>query len=229
MSAEALHAALERAQGFRALARAFEPPLDPPRLAADLLSLRERARGPLATSLALACDALAAGGAELVEVHERIFGSHGGVPTRESAYADHRSVAPAELADLRGFLCAFGLEERGELADHVASECELASLLALKQAWALAEGETERAEIAGGAYQALVADHLARFVPRFAARVRAAGVPAFYAAAADALESFVGSEAERLGAPLPASPCDLDTRTCEDAEGSGFTCGGCPR
>jgi TorA maturation chaperone TorD len=221
----ALRGALERAQGFRALARAFSKPRDLGLLRTDLAALRRWARGPLAAPVAQACDALAAGPDALAQAHERLFGASGSVPARESAYADPRRVAPTELADLRGFLLAFGLEERGELADHVASECELASLLALKQALALADGERERAEVAGGAYRALLADHLAGFVPRFAARVREAGAPAFYRAAADALETLVRGEVGTACGPPPPPPAGCgqpDPDACSE-----LGCGGC--
>jgi TorA maturation chaperone TorD len=228
MSQAALREVLGRAQGFRALARAFAPPGDMARVLTDLAALAARSRGPLGAAAARAVEALAAErGAPLCDAHAALFGGHGGVPAREGAYTDARRIAPAELADLRGFLLAFKLEERGELADHVASECELASLLALKQAWALAEGEAERAQIAGEAYRALVADHLARFAPRFAARVRAAAAPAFYAAAADALEAFVAGEADRLGVPSEPDAFVPDTGACGGAAGPGSGCGGC--
>lgn len=225
MSEAALRGSLERAQAFRALARAFAPPRELARMGDDLAAFAARATGALGASLAQAHEALRGDAGVLEAAYDALFSGRGGVPARESAYADGRSIAPTELADLRGFLLAFGLEERGELVDHVASECELASLLALKEGWALAEGESERAEIARQAYEALVRDHLAPFVPRFAARVRGADAPRFYDLAADALEAFVAGEAERLGAP-PCAPGDAGCPAPGDPDGD-FACGGC--
>lgn len=219
MSETAVREVLERAQAWRALGRAFSPPRDAAKLGDDLAALRERAQGPLAEALTAALAALADEASEqLVDVYDRLFGGRGGVPARESAYADPRVVAPAELADVRGFLHAFGLAETGELADHVAAECELASVLALKQAWALGQGWDERAEIARHAYERLLADHLLRWAPRFAACVRASQAPAFYVASAAALAALLESEAKRLGlasvsgdglAPMPSSPDEI--------------------
>lgn len=219
MSEAAVQAALERAQAWRAMARAFAAPRDTAQLHDDLVALQGRSTGALEEALAAAIAALA-------DAHERLFGGRGGgVPARESAYADARVVAPAELADVRGFLRAFGLEEKGELADHVATECELASALALEEAWAQGQGWDERAEIARDAYAYFLADHLLRWIPRVAARVCAAEAPAFYAAAADALVALLAGEAERLALPsfhelaaplLPSQPDEIE-------------CGGCAR
>ncbi len=219
MSETAVLETLERAQAWRALGRAFAPPRDVAQLRDDLAVLRERARGPLEEALTAALHALAGTApATLADVYDRLFGGRGGVPARESAYADPRIVAPAELADVRGFLRAFGLEEKGELADHVATECELASVLALKEAWALGEGWEERARIARDAYERMLGGHLLRWVPRFAACVRAANASAFHSAAASALTALLDEEAGRLGlaslvedgpAPLPSLPDEI--------------------
>jgi len=190
---------LERAQAFRALARAFGPPNDRERLQIELGALGARAQAPVASAVARALEALSAAPPDLADTYERLFGGRGGIPIRESAYADGRVVAPTELADLRGFLRAFGLEEVGALADHLASECELASALALKEGWARSQGWDERAEITREAYEHLLEDHLLRWGPRFAGCVRGAEAPPFYAAAAEALAAFLAEEALRLG------------------------------
>jgi len=225
VSQAAVQAALERAQAWRAMARAFAAPLDTVQLHGDLVALQNRASGALATALAGAVAALGSEREEaLVDAHERLFGGRGGgVPARESAYADARVVAPVELADVRGFLRAFGLEENGELADHVATECELASVLALKEAWAEGQGWDERAEITRGAYECFLADHLLRWIPRFAARVRAAEAQAFYAAAADALAALLAEEGERLGLPSFHDP----TAPLLPSPADEIACGGC--
>ncbi len=160
---------------------------------------------------------------DLVALRERARG-----PLEEALTAALHALAgamPAELADVRGFLRAFGLEEQGELADHVATECELASVLALKEAWALGEGWEERAGIARDAYERLLGGHLLRWVPRFAACVRAANASAFHAAAASALTALLEDEARRLGlAPLAEDgPASLPSLPDEIVCG-----GGCP-
>lgn len=215
---DAMQAALERAQSLRALARAFAPAADPARVAAELGAWRRRAGGDLAGALDRARAALAERPAALAEEHDRLLGGRtGGVAARESAWGDPRRVTASELADVSGFLAAFRLEAHGLPPDHLATQCELASLLALKEAYALAEGWTEQSAIARDAYRSLFADHLARWAVAFAARVRAEAEHAFYPAAADALEAFVRSEAERLGAALadaPMEPGDADLTRC---------------
>lgn len=243
-AAEPMQAALERAQAFLALARAFEAPRSEGAragsaaagtaagedgLAVLLEALRQRAEPPLADALERAVEALARidagpGRRALADEYDRLLGGRGGVPARESGWADPRRVAPGELADLLGFARAFGLETRGELPDHVACECELASLLALKEAYALAEGWPQEAGIASEAYCRLLADHLVAWLPRFAARVAAETHSPFYAAAAEALAVLVRGEAERLGldadAAGPAGPLVA-------GESDELRCGGC--
>ncbi|CAG1007605.1 hypothetical protein MYXO_03610 [Myxococcaceae bacterium] len=191
---------LERAQGWRAIARGFGAPQAPDAIRDDLDSLRSRTRGELAEALTSALAVLAESPPdELEAAHERLFGGGGAVPARESAWADARAVAPTELADVRGFLRAFGLEEKGEVADHITTECELASVLALKEAWAEAQGWEEEAAVARDAYRVFVEDHLLRWAPRFGGRVAASGLSEFHAAVARILVGFLDGERIRLG------------------------------
>jgi TorA maturation chaperone TorD len=193
-------AALERAHAFRTAARALAPPTDPAVLARDLSAWRQRADGALAEALSRAEEALAAAGPELADEHERLLGGRAGsVPARETSYADPRRVAPVDLADVAGFLEAFGLEASGAAPDHVCAECELASLLALKEAYALGEGWDERASVARRAYEAFVADHLSLWLVPFCKRLAATAGGGFYAAASEVLALLVREEARRLG------------------------------
>ena len=221
---DAVREALERAQAWRTMARAFAPPRDLAALRDDLAALRSRARDALEEALATALGALAGERAEgLAAAYDALFGAGGSLPPRESAWADARVIAPAELADMRGFLRAFAMQENGELADHVATECEVASALAMKEAWALAQGWEERARVAREAYVALFRDHLLRWLPRLAACVQQARVAAFYAASARSLSLLLAAESARMGlppidgaAPAPAPRLDDD-----------LVCGGC--
>ena len=90
----AVQSTLERAQCLRALARAFGPPGDVGRLAADLDAWRRRAPAEIARALDRACTALAEAPATLAEEHDRLFGGRtGGVAARESAWGDPRRVS----------------------------------------------------------------------------------------------------------------------------------------
>jgi len=220
-----LRAVLERAQAFRTLAHAFAPPGDGGARDADLAAWARRAEGALRQSLDEA-RRLAACAEALGDEHERLFGKgEGCVPARETSYADARRVAPTDLADLAGFLEAFGVSAVGAPPDHVGTELELASLLALKEAYAHAEGWPDRAELARDAYEQLLAAHLARWLPRFAARVQEAAPGSFYAAAADVLASWLQQEADRVGV---AVACEAECPPSDDDE--PFDCAqACPR
>jgi TorA maturation chaperone TorD len=198
-----MRAALARAQAFRAAARAFAVPAEPAEIAAELGAWRARSSG-LARALARAGSALAEAGPGLADAQERLLGGRSGaVPCRETSYADARRIAPTDLADLVGFLRAFGLAAAEAPPDHVCTECELASVLSLKEAYALAEGWPERAALARTAYRHLLADHLACWIPPFAARVREEAEEPFHIAAADALEHLVRDEAQAHGIAVP--------------------------
>lgn len=107
-----------------------------------------------------------------------------------------------------GSLRAFGLEASGAAPDHACTELELASLLALKEAHARSEGWRERAELVRDAYRQLLAAHLLRWLPRFAARVREAAPDSFHAAAARALDLLLRAGADRLGLVVVDAPVE---------------------
>jgi len=221
---DAVREALERAQAWRTMARAFAPPRDLAALRDDLSALQSRARGSLEEELATAFGALAGERAEgLAAAYDALFGAGGSVPPRESAWADARVIAPAELADMRGFLHAFAMEEKGDLADHVATECEFASALAMKEAWALAQGWEERARVAREAYTALLRDHLLRWLPRLSVCVQQAHATAFYTASARSLSLLLAAESARLGLTPDAGPGHVPAPRLDD----DLVCGGC--
>ena len=66
----------------------------------------------------------------------------GDCPAYETAYA-HPFSRQRELADISGFYRAFGVQIEGERPDHLAVECEFASLLCTKEAIAGASGREE--------------------------------------------------------------------------------------
>lgn len=210
MSGDAsLQSALERAHAFRTLARSFAPPREDAACEADLAAWADRAEGALRRSLDEA-RRLAARSVALGDEHERLFGGRGGgVPARETSYADARRIAPTDLADLAGFLEAFGVSAANVPPDHVGTELELASLLALKEAYAHAEGWPDRAELARHAYEQLLVAHLARWLPRFAARVQETAPDSFYAAVADVLARLIEDETERVGVEVACEPAPL--------------------
>jgi hypothetical protein len=125
------------------------------------------------------------------------------------------------LADIAGFYRAFALgpaEGQPEIEDHIGAELEFMSALTLKEAWAIAENQPEALEITQVAERTFLRDHLARWVPGFAARVTAAATLGFHPAAAVLLEAWLAAECARLG--VTAAPLE-GTNTAEVA---AFAC-----
>lgn len=148
----------------------------------------------------------------------------------EGAYTQAGQMAgkSAALADVAGFYTAFGLQPTGiqaDVEDHVAAELEFMSVLALKEAYALARGHEDGLAVTQGAQVAFLTDHLGRWAEAFARAVREATPLPYYAVAAEVLATWVRAEIEALGAtpaPLPAAPADGESDeepfTCPMAE-----------
>jgi hypothetical protein len=103
------------------------------------------------------------------------------------------------LADLRVRYDAFGFRPAAEdTIDHVAVETGLVAYLRLKEAYARAEGDLERAVIAAEAVEAFIADHLREVGEPMAARLDGVAEP-YLARAARLL-------ADRVGRPADAAP-----------------------
>jgi TorA maturation chaperone TorD len=128
-------------------------------------------------------------------------------PPYESAYGSAPQMAgkSAQLADVAGFLTAFGLATaatRSDLEDHIAAELEFMSVLALKEAYA-------------------VGDHLGRWAEPFARDLRGATPLPYYAAAAELLGVWIRADSEALG----VTPAVLDgPRASGLLEEDTFTC-----
>lgn len=157
----------------------------------------------------------------------------------EGSYGDAPQLAGKSvlLADIAGFYTAFGLAPTSgepEVEDHIVAELEFMSALAVKEAWALAEGEAEGLAVTRGAQAAFLTDHLSRWAATFAEAIEAATPLPYYTAAAALLARWVDTECERVGvAPrrvagrLGDDPMQAETFTCpmagaengDDAEG----------
>lgn len=109
-----------------------------------------------------------------------------------------------ELADLAGFYRAFGVEQRDERPDHAAVELEFLHVLTYKAAWADARGQAEHARICRAAHEAFLRDHVLRWIPGLARRIRARAGGSPYAAVAALAEAFLVAEASRFGVAVPA-------------------------
>jgi nitrate reductase assembly molybdenum cofactor insertion protein NarJ len=139
------------------------------------------------------------------------FGPSGVVSPREVGHAGMRDPGQL-LADLRVRYDAFGFRPAAEdTIDHVAVETGFVAYLRLKEAYARAEGDLERAAIAAEAAEAFMADHLREVGEPIAARLD--GVAESYLARAARLL------ADRVGRPAHAPASKVvwlqdDTMTC---------------
>jgi TorA maturation chaperone TorD len=149
--------------------------------------------------------------------YDRVFGL---VPSRDcQPYETEYHVAEPffraqQLADVAGFYRAFGLEPSRtvpERPDHLALELEfMAFLLMKKRLAALAaagdNGTTEAAQVCADAETAFFRDHLAWWVPSFAAGLRRKAGGGFYAAVGLLLAALIPAERLRFGVAAPRLP-----------------------
>lgn len=162
--------------------------------------LAERARNLAAPEGASDLEALAAS-------YRRLFGhtACGPVSPYETEYGqDALFQQPQEMGDLAGFLRAFGLTLRAEAherIDHVSCECEFLAFLALKEAYALAQGDDAMAGETRRAGRLFLRDHLGRFGPTFARKLTREDRGGFYGALGELCLAFLAAECARLRVP----------------------------
>lgn len=231
---EAVGRALARASVYRVLGGVFAYP--EPGFVSALPAVAEAAgaaapppvRGALERLAAAAREAEAA---SLAAVYVATFDRQVACSPHEGGYgAPQVAGKAAQLADIAGFYAAFGLAPgggRAELEDHIAAELEFMSVLALKEAAALAGGEDEHAEVTRAAATSFLRDHLGRWGEAFAAAVAEADPAPYYAAGAGALAAWLRAEIEGLGSEAPplarraADGDDADALVCPMAPSSG--------
>ncbi len=203
-----VQAALERAAVYRLLGGAFVSPT-PARLAE--LALAAATAATAATGRLrdkLARFAIAASEADPIataDEHVFLFGRQVRCSPYESAYSGLSPFGDktARLADVAGFYQAFGFgpaAAQPDMEDHVGAQLEFLSALALKEAYALSEGDAEAAEITRRAEVAFLTDHLGRWAEAFAGEVEEATPLPFHTAAASLLAAWIRAEIEALGA-----------------------------
>jgi putative dimethyl sulfoxide reductase chaperone len=130
----------------------------------------------------------------------------GPVPPYETEYGeDEIFQKPHQMSDVAGIMSAFGLKldsSAHERIDHIACELELAAFLARKEAHAVEIGDDSMLEQTRKAMRLLLKDHLGRFVPSFAGRLRHQDPVGFYGALAELCRELVESDCRRYDAPL---------------------------
>jgi len=236
--------ALCRSLLYEALALGFSPPTSQTcrRLGTDsaAAALSEAAaflEGEEGMTLARRARSLAAPAGtpcleELSTSYQDLFGhtARGPVPPYETEYGDDTLLQkPQEMADIAGFFRAFGLvpdPAARERFDHVACELEFLAFLSRKEAHALESGDAAMLEATRHATRLFLRDHLGRFAPAFAQRLRRENPGHFYGCLGDLLMEFVEAECRRFHAPSGSASLrlriDLDDKApilCGGAEG----------
>ena len=222
----AVAGALRRAALHGLLAAAFAYPMGE-----RVRDLARRARavpaGPGAAGLGAALGRLAtaaeeADAAALAGQYVELFDRAVRCPPYEGAWGPQQiSGKAALLADVAGFYTAFGVApaaQHADIEDHVGAELEFMSVLALKEAHAVAEGKPDAVAVTREAQATFLAEHLGRWGEAFAARVQAVAPPGFYPAAAVLLAGWIEEEC----AALAVRPTTVDTVASADA--APFTC-----
>ncbi|HEY7311483.1 MAG TPA: molecular chaperone TorD family protein [Gemmataceae bacterium] len=111
-----------------------------------------------------------------------------------------------QLADIAGFYRAFGIQTTHaspERPDHLALELEFMAFLLRKERLACT---AEQTCVCADAQRSFLRDHLAWWVPSFAAGLRRKAERGFYATVAQVLAAFMPAERARLGVAAPSLP-----------------------
>jgi putative dimethyl sulfoxide reductase chaperone len=165
--------------------------------------------------------------ARLQAAHRRTFGLAGSLCYETEYGLPHEFRQSQEMADICGFYRAFGFNVGGqhrERPDHLAVELEFMYVLALKAAYAVANGAPEHVEVCLAAQSKFLRDHLGRWISLFARSVELNGVEP-YLALAQFTDVFVHHHAHQLGAPVEATPTEEPVKpTPFDPD---FSCAGC--
>ena len=155
-------------------------------------------------------------------------------PDYESAY-NSRDVfqQTQQMADVGGFYRAHGLQVGGdesERPDHITTELEFMSFLALKEAYALETCGGEELAAVVEAQTLFLRDHLACWGPGLGARIeaRAGGVSPLFAAAGTLLTSWLAAECERLGVAPARVMAEPQLEWPEPDDGACGAAGDCP-
>jgi TorA maturation chaperone TorD len=160
--------------------------------------------------------------------YDRLFHRQALCPAHETAYGDGRRMGgrPVELADIRGFYEAFGVQPSTsdpELPDHLAAELEFYGVLLIKTAYAWAQGLEPERQVTEAASKAFLEDHLGRWVAAFRAALVEAGAGSPYPETARLVEAVIAEECRRFD----ASPRPAEGRPITDPLGQDETLG-CP-
>jgi len=213
---ELISEALHRAAVYRVLSAAFAHPSEAHlvELALSGATAASAACGLLRERLArLALAASQTDGPAAAAEHAFLFGSGERCAPRETAYV--LGSAPACRADVAGFYETFGprpVAAHPGLEDHVAAELEFMGTLAIQEACAAADGETDSLAVTRGIARAFLTEHLGCWAEVFATAVRTTTPDPLYAAAAALLATWIDAEIEALGAVPDRAPAPEEAK-----------------
>ncbi|MBI4483552.1 MAG: molecular chaperone TorD family protein [Acidobacteria bacterium] len=126
---------------------------------------------------------------------------------------EHIFMQSQELGDIGGFYRAWGVEvsdQAKERLDHISVELEFLSYLALKEAYAIENGEEGKALLSREAQAKFLGEHVVRWVSAFTTVLGKKAGGGFYASLARVLREFVLMEADEVGAkPQALRPMDV--------------------
>lgn len=149
--------------------------------------------------------------------YHSVFGPGGPAPPREVSYRDTLELGSV-MSELTGYYNAFGYNPTtSEPPDHVAVEAGFVGYLCLKEAHALAAGDTEHAAATAEAATRFRADHLALLARPLAALLAESDIPYLYRAA-----SLLSA---RAGEPQPRSRLTVLQSAVESDDEDEFGCG----
>lgn len=202
---QAVHRELARSLAYRVLSQCFAYPTEEAVAElrnVDLPQVLEEAAylpGQLLPLLGTLEDQLRANDAVSLQTeHRRVFSHIMSVdcPPCETVYTTSQIVQEVqELADIRGFFSAFGVElEEKERPDHISVELEFMHLLTYKEAHAWIHHVPSNARLCRGAQRKFMHDHLGRWAGVFAERLRAKANGGFFGAVASLTESFIAAD-----------------------------------
>jgi DMSO reductase family type II enzyme chaperone len=137
--------------------------------------------------------------------YNRLFTATGNVllPIYETEYAlDIVFTKTKELADLKGFYLAFGLElgkdAHGERPDHICIELEFMAMLLIKEAYARNEGWDDKANVCLEARKKFLRDHIGRWGPTFCMMVKRKAEVEFYRTLAELTIDLINGDLKVL-------------------------------
>lgn len=165
---------------------------------------------------------------DLQAAYRRAFGAAGSLPYETEYGLPHEFRQAQELADIAGFYRAFGFTVGGEVRerpDHLAAELEFMHVLALKEAYALANGLDEQAAVCVEGQTRFLADHLGAWVDLFAESLSLNTAEGPYSLLARFTAAWVHAEAARLGLALAVRSRRSVRHTPFDPD---FSCAACP-